>query len=81
MATHSSILAWRIPWTEEPGRLHSYSALSRLHAETHKVKISQLDLTMRLPTVPQFTYWVLNQSVSLMKSRGKAAHILDFRTC
>ena len=23
MATHSSILAWRIPWTEEPGRLRS----------------------------------------------------------
>ena len=23
MATHSSNLAWRIPWTEEPGRLHS----------------------------------------------------------
>ena len=23
MATHSSILAWRIPWTEEPGRLES----------------------------------------------------------
>ena len=23
MATHSSILAWRIPWTEEPGELHS----------------------------------------------------------
>ena len=23
MATHSSTLAWRIPWTEEPGRLHS----------------------------------------------------------
>ena len=22
MATHSSILAWRIPWTEEPGGLH-----------------------------------------------------------
>ena len=21
MATYSSILAWRIPWTEEPGRL------------------------------------------------------------
>ena len=21
MVTHSSILAWRIPWTEEPGRL------------------------------------------------------------
>ena len=23
MAAHSSILAWRIPWTEEPGRLQS----------------------------------------------------------
>ena len=23
MATHSRILAWKIPWTEEPGRLQS----------------------------------------------------------
>ena len=23
MATHSSILSWKIPWTEEPGRLQS----------------------------------------------------------
>ena len=23
MADHSSILAWKIPWTEGPGRLHS----------------------------------------------------------
>ena len=23
MATHSSIIAWRIPWTEEPGVLHN----------------------------------------------------------
>ena len=23
MAAHSSILAWRIPWTEEPDKLHS----------------------------------------------------------
>ena len=30
MATHSSVLAWRIPWTEEPGRLQS--ALSVLMA-------------------------------------------------
>ena len=25
MATHSSLLAWRIPWTEEPGGLQSMS--------------------------------------------------------
>ena len=24
MATHSSIVAWKIPWTEEPGRLQSW---------------------------------------------------------
>ena len=23
MTTHSSVLAWRIPWTEEPGRIQS----------------------------------------------------------
>jgi len=28
MATHSSILAWRIPQTEEPGRLWSTASLS-----------------------------------------------------
>ena len=27
MATHSSLLAWRIPWTEEPGRLQSMGSL------------------------------------------------------
>ena len=27
MATHSSILAWEIPWTEEPGRLESMESL------------------------------------------------------
>ena len=30
MATHSCILAWRIPWTEEPGRLQS-TGLQRLY--------------------------------------------------
>ena len=41
MATHSSVLAWRIPWTEEPGRLqstgsqrvgHDWSDLAGTHA-------------------------------------------------
>ena len=27
-ATHSSILAWKIPWTEEPGRLQSVASQS-----------------------------------------------------
>ena len=42
MATHSSILAWRIPWTEEPGGLQSIEWQSQtrlkqlnLHAYMH----------------------------------------------
>ena len=39
MATHSSVLAWKIPWTEEPGRLQSMR-LQRVghdwgHTQTH----------------------------------------------
>ena len=30
MAIHSSILAWRIPWTEEPGRLQSMGSQSQI---------------------------------------------------
>ena len=29
MATHSSILAWRVPWTEEPGGLRFMGSQSR----------------------------------------------------
>ena len=42
MATHSSILAWRIPWVEEPGRLQSMGKesdmterLTHTHTHTH----------------------------------------------
>ena len=51
MATHSSILAWRIPWTEEPGRLqsigsqrvrHDWSYLASMHAIFHCMYLPQL---------------------------------------
>ena len=29
MATHASILAWEIPWTEEPGKLQSMGSQKR----------------------------------------------------
>ena len=40
MATHSSILAWKIPWTEEPGGLQTIGSqrvdtTKRLHSLTH----------------------------------------------
>ena len=30
IATHSSMFAWRIPWTEEPGRLHTVHGVTRV---------------------------------------------------
>ena len=38
MATHSSILAWKVPWTEEPGRLQSMGSQSDM---TEKLTLSQ----------------------------------------
>ena len=35
MATHSGILAWEIPWTEEPGRLQPMGAERVRHDWTH----------------------------------------------
>ena len=46
MATHSSILAWRIPWTEKPGGL--WSPWSRI----------ELDTTERLTHAHAHTQWL-----------------------
>ena len=35
MATHSSIFAWRIPWTEEPGRLQSTNSQHQSQSPSH----------------------------------------------
>ena len=41
MATHSSILAWRIPWTEEPGGLHTVSPWDRKESDrTERLTLS-----------------------------------------
>ena len=41
---HSSILAWRIPWTEEPGELRSMGSQSVRHScvPEHKIKLEEL---------------------------------------
>ena len=52
MATHSSILAWKIPWTEEPGRLQSMGLQSQtwlkwLSMHTNILKIIWLKRTSK----------------------------------
>ena len=43
MAPHSSTLAWKIPWTDEPGRLQSMGSLSR--------RLSDFTFTFRFHTL------------------------------
>jgi len=49
MATHSSILAWRIPWTGEPGKLQSMGSkeqdkTERLNMHTQEIEIRSYSL-------------------------------------
>ena len=67
MATHSSILGWRIPWTEEPGKLqsmgsqrvgfnlatHTYSVVAVVKAQAHS-------LQKRKRTAPSFSIQALS---------------------
>ena len=65
MAAHSSVLAWRIPWTEEPGGLQSMGSqsqtqLKRLstHAHTYVMlwtKLSELSGQPSVHTRIQYT--------------------------
>ena len=56
MATHTSILAWKIPWTEEPGGLqpmslqrvgHNWATNTRLTLELHFIAASGRKLTVK----------------------------------
>ena len=52
MATSSSILAWRIPWTEEPGGLKStgFQRKFGISAKTRLKKSNSYFLRIKLPT-------------------------------
>ena len=58
MAPHSSTLAWKIPWTEEPGRLQSMESLEwdtterlyfHLHALEKEMAAHSIVLVQRIP--------------------------------
>ena len=44
MATHSNILAWRIPWTKEPGSPWGHKKLDMTHRLTLSLSTTQLVL-------------------------------------
>ena len=72
MATHSSILAWRMPWTEEPGGLQSIGS--------HRVRHDRSDLThtsfcgvrahvffFKLNNIPLYGFPTVCLSIHLLK--------------
>ena len=56
MATHSSILAWRIPWSEEPGKLKSIRSHSR--TQLKQLSMHKLDRVGVLNLNPAFSLLV-----------------------
>ena len=52
MATHSSILTWRIPWTEEPGGLQSMGSQRVRHILATKQQLNRFKY-LKLKTL----YW------------------------
>ena len=67
MATHSSALAWRIPWTEEPDKLQSTGS--------HRVRH---DLATKSPLLPQ-TRQKPEQQQRLGKAKGKKSNYFKTR--
>jgi len=76
MATHSRVLAWKIPWTEEPGRLQSMGSkrdtiewLTHTHTCMHDNSMFSLkklrQLFSRVSTVLHFQQQCMNDPVSL----------------
>ena len=62
MATHFSIPVWRIPWTEEPGKLLSIGSQrirhDRIDLSTHAGKLLQMDLKKLITEV---SYLILHR--------------------
>ena len=78
MATHSSILAWRIPWTEEPGELQPMGSQSVGHDSTRththpKEHLRDWDMigqgdAIKLQRVSKAPAGHLKRSISVLKA-------------
>ena len=66
MATHSSILAWRVPWTEEPGGLQSMGSQRVRHDWAHTLE------EMLCVNTPQSSFrgWVVSGLTQDPRGRG-----------
>ena len=85
MATHSSTLAWKLPWTEEPGGLQSMGSQSQtglsdftstfhFHALEKEMATHSSVLAWRIPRMEEAAIYRVTQSRTRLKrlsSNGK----------
>ena len=57
MAPHSNTLAWKIPWTEEPGRLQSMGSLSQTRLSDFPFTFHFHALEKEMATHSSFLAW------------------------
>ena len=70
MAPHSSTLAWKIPWTEEPGRLQFVGSLSRTRLKQLSSSSSKEYLLLYM-----YSTWFFNKGWDLNVNKwGKIFH-------
>ena len=78
MATHSSTLAWEIPWTEEPGRLqfmgslrvgHDFTFTFHFHALKKEMATHSSILAWRMPGTE--AWWAAVYGVTQSQTRLK----------
>ena len=84
MATHSSVLAWRIPWTEEPGGLQSMGTPRVRHdwAHTHTKSDKELlrtslvvqRLRIRLPVQGPWVQFLMQEDPTCLRAAKPLHH-------
>ena len=84
MVTHVSILAWRIPWTEEPGGLQSMGSQESDMTEqlsTHSTHLVFPDSSFGkdLPAMQETPVQFLRQEDPLKKGKATHSRILAWR--
>ena len=73
MAIHSSTIAWKIPWTEEPGRLQSMGSQRVGSGETQEQELREKlrPLMARLPRGQQLTAILITDDPLPRTATGK----------
>ena len=73
MATHSSTLAWKILWTEQPGRLQSMGSQRLRHDWATSLSLVKIDELLT------YTIWFISRELSwVKKANTKGVHTIWF---